>query len=248
MILKKPIIIIFIALSLVATLFLTVPQPAVADQPPECPSGTTFIAKYEWKDEWVLGEGSDPNPITISGDSSSGTWTSTVWVIYVEMTDGNTSAGETISGYYNYFPTPVMEGDYDASLMEPDNTRDISNIIFCGPVWPVTLASFTARSSRGVAVISWETATEIDTAGFVLYRSTTADGPQVQLNSNLIAAQGSGVSGARYSLTDNPGYGSYYYWLKDVDYSGKSGLHGPAYVNVLPAIRRPNYRPSLPGQ
>jgi hypothetical protein len=249
MILKKPIIII-IALSLVATLLLAVPQTVLA-VPGQCPANTTLIAKFEWDDieGWVLGEGADPNPVTVRGDAQSGTWESTVWVIYVDITDGHDPAsGEPISGYVNYYPYPIMSGEYDASLMEPDVGHDISNLVFCGPVWPVTLASFTAMTSRGVVNIDWVTATEIDTAGFMLYRSTSPDGPRVQVNASLLGAKGDGVTGASYRFTDSPGYGGFYYWLEDVDYSGMSSLHGPAYVHMLPAIRRPIYRPSLPGK
>ena len=111
----------------------------------------------------------------------------------------------------------------------------------------VTLASFTAQGGVGKASLAWETGTEIDNAGFNLYRATAEDGPYAKVNDALIAAQGDPVSGDSYSFTDEGlSAGTYYYKLEDVDYSSVTTLHGPVSATVLPKFRRPRFRPRPP--
>jgi hypothetical protein len=111
----------------------------------------------------------------------------------------------------------------------------------------IELASFTAEANGGAVTLAWETAAEIDNAGFNLYRAIAPDGPYAQINDTLIAAQGSPASGVAYSLVDQGlAPGTYYYTLEDVDYSGATALHGPISATVAPALRRPAHRPMLP--
>jgi hypothetical protein len=110
----------------------------------------------------------------------------------------------------------------------------------------ITLASFNVQADAGVATLAWETAAEVDNAGFNLYRATSPDGPWVKVNGALIAAQGNAASGADYSFLDKPGYGVFYYRLEDVDYFGISTFHGSSPVMVARQFRRPMYRPTLP--
>ena len=112
----------------------------------------------------------------------------------------------------------------------------------------VTLASFAAEAGIGSVTLAWETGTEIDNAGFNLYRATAPDGPYTKVNDALIAATGDPVSGANYSLLDKGlAPGTYYYKLEDVDLNGVATLHGPVSATVTPQLRRPAYRPTLPG-
>ncbi|MFQ5610865.1 MAG: lamin tail domain-containing protein [Anaerolineae bacterium] len=116
----------------------------------------------------------------------------------------------------------------------------------CEPATAVSLLSFTAEVQGRAVTLAWETGTEIDNAGFNLYRATAPDGPYVQINPALIAARGDPVSGASYSFTDRPGYGVFAYRLEDVDYAGVSAFHGPISVVVRGSLRRPRYRPIPP--
>jgi hypothetical protein len=111
----------------------------------------------------------------------------------------------------------------------------------------VNMSSLGATAARGQVTLAWRTGSEISNAGFNVYRATSASGARVKVNDLLIAAQGSEASGSSYSLVDRPGYGSFYYWLEGVDYTGQSSLHGPIPVNVRAAVQRPLYRPTLPG-
>ncbi|OOP54930.1 MAG: hypothetical protein AYP45_17645 [Candidatus Brocadia carolinensis] len=100
----------------------------------------------------------------------------------------------------------------------------------------IELKSFNARAnSKGRVFISWETATEIDNAGFNLYRARSKDGNYRKINAALIPAKGNETSGATYRFADSPSKGTFYYKLEDVDYHGVSTLHGPVKVKAEPA-------------
>jgi len=109
----------------------------------------------------------------------------------------------------------------------------------------ITLAAFEVEANNGRATIAWETGTEIDNAGFNLYRATAPEGPWLKINSSLILAEGNPVTGAEYSFVDRPGRGTFYYQLEDVDDNGVPTLHEPVMANLGPAIRIPWFRPLL---
>lgn len=97
----------------------------------------------------------------------------------------------------------------------------------------IELASFTAVPDDDDGVtLAWETATELDNAGFNVYRSKRKDGAYQKINNTLITSKGNEVSGANYSFEDTPGHGAFYYKLEDVDTSGVSTMHGPEKARV----------------
>ncbi|MBI5651852.1 MAG: hypothetical protein HZC40_15660 [Chloroflexi bacterium] len=103
----------------------------------------------------------------------------------------------------------------------------------------VTLSSFTARmiteniSAR--VVMSWTTASEINTAGFNIYRSERADGPYTRINPQLIPAKNDLIAGGTYTYTDDKTQATqtYYYQLEDVELNGTSARHTPIAVNSV---------------
>ena len=75
--------------------------------------------------------------------------------------------------------------------------------------------------------IQWETETEINTAGFNIYRSDTAEGEFVRINDQVIPSQSDAVSGAAYTFTDydvEEGR-TYYYRLEDIEYDNSTSQH-----------------------
>lgn len=80
----------------------------------------------------------------------------------------------------------------------------------------VTLRSFSAARGTAGTLLRWRTASELDTAGFNVYRGS------MRLNRSLIAARGDRGAGASYRLLDRtarPG-ASYRYRLQVVDLDG----------------------------
>ncbi len=94
----------------------------------------------------------------------------------------------------------------------------------------VTLASFTATPHAGYVLVEWETASEIDNAGFNVWRSEAEAGTYTSLNTHLIPARGGPTTGASYSYDDEAVTNGVTYWykLEDVDTHGASTFHGPA--------------------
>lgn len=83
-------------------------------------------------------------------------------------------------------------------------------------------------SNRG-ATIRWETASEVDTAGFNLYRAASPDGPWKKINDQLIPPSQDPVGGGSYKLVDKsaePGK-RYYYQLEEVELTGSSTRFDP---------------------
>jgi hypothetical protein len=102
------------------------------------------------------------------------------------------------------------------------------------PATLIELASFTATQADGGVRVEWQTVSEVDNAGFNLYRSEAADDEYVKLNGALIPAQGDPAQGAMYSYDDIdvvPGT-TYFYKLEDVDLHGVSTFHGPVSVDL----------------
>jgi len=103
-----------------------------------------------------------------------------------------------------------------------------------GPPTLIELSSFTATPSVKKVILEWTTASEIDNAGFNLYRSESADGNYAKINASLIPAEGSPTTGATYQYIDKDvkNRATYYYKLEDIDLNGTSTMHGP--VSAVP--------------
>lgn len=72
------------------------------------------------------------------------------------------------------------------------------------------------------AVIRWTTESEVDTAGFHVYRATSEEGPYERVTEQLIRGEGDPFSGSDYRFEDStvePGQ-SYFYRLEELETSG----------------------------
>lgn len=92
-----------------------------------------------------------------------------------------------------------------------------------GMVLPVELSFFRPTLEDGVVTIRWTTESELDNAGFNIYRSETRDGEYTQVNAEMI--QGAGTTGERSTYkwvdpTAKPGV-VYYYQIEDVSFAGE---------------------------
>ena len=123
-------------------------------------------------------------------------------------------------------------------------------------------------SAFGAATVTveWSTASELNTAGFNLYRGESQDGPFTRINAELIPASPDPLIGGSYIYTDTgvAAGRTYYYQLEDVETSGAATIQGvvqvradggldPALLIALAAVgvvmigimvflRRPRYR------
>ena len=92
----------------------------------------------------------------------------------------------------------------------------------------INLSSFAAVPKKGKVIVEWATESEIDNAGFNLYRSESETGDYTKINNSLIPAKGSPTQGASYEFidTDVQNRKTYYYKLEDIDLNGNSTMHG----------------------
>ncbi|RKU08124.1 hypothetical protein C6503_23360 [Candidatus Poribacteria bacterium] len=116
------------------------------------------------------------------------------------------------SKYYYGHPTDIGTPGYRTEGADP---------------LPVTLSSFIPQIAEdGGVVLSWTTASEIENAGFNIFRSEAKQGPFVKVNARLI--QGAGTTSERnaYSWTDTTAKTNieYYYRLEDMSFDGISEL------------------------
>jgi hypothetical protein len=137
----------------------------------------------------------------------------------------------------------------------------------------VLIASALILTGCGAVVsVEWSTETELNTAGFNLYRSDQPEGPfDLRVNDALIPASTEPLLGGEYRFTDRtarPGK-SYYYLLEEVGLSGSRATHGPIPVraallrwewaalvlallvigtSLIPRARRPRQGFSRPGR
>lgn len=103
-------------------------------------------------------------------------------------------------------------------------------------LFSLSLAACSPAPTR--IVIEWTTATEINTAGFNLYRSESKDGPFTKVNATLVPASNDPLVGGKYRYEDTsvtPGR-TYYYQLEDVEFGGASKRHGPIVVTASAAL------------
>ncbi|MCX5887057.1 MAG: hypothetical protein NT096_14310 [Proteobacteria bacterium] len=93
----------------------------------------------------------------------------------------------------------------------------------------IELSSFTATPAHRKVILTWKTESEIDNAGFNVYRAKLEDGEYIKINGALIPAEGTSTRGTVYHYVDgNLVNGeTCYYKLEDIDTSGFSSMHGP---------------------
>ena len=108
-------------------------------------------------------------------------------------------------------------------------------IIDYQPQTLITLASFEALPADRMVTLSWTTESEVDNAGFNIYRSEGGD-EYVKVNQEIIAPQGSPTQCATYAFQDTQveNRKTYSYKLEDINIHGKSTFHGP--VSATPRL------------
>jgi len=99
----------------------------------------------------------------------------------------------------------------------------------------VTLVSFEAEGVDGKVILNWETASELDNAGFFIQRSYSETGTYQRV-SFFIPSMGDDVVGAQYYFEDDDVTNGVTYWykLEALDYSQNADFYGP--ISVTPGI------------
>jgi len=99
-------------------------------------------------------------------------------------------------------------------------------LIFLGILWLVlacvTIGYELMRQPK--LIVQWTTETEVNTAGFNIYRATVQDGPYEQINARLIPSDGDPLAGSEYEFVDRDVQldQQYYYQLEDIEVNGQA--------------------------
>jgi len=140
---------------------------------------------------------------------------------------GNGSAASPVSA--SGVTIPAGESDW---ILTEENTIGVE------------LMSFVATENQSMVVVEWQTAAEINTAGFNVFRSRESNNGFEKVNEQLISAQGHESKGAAYTYIDSPDSGGdIYYKLETVELNGAGYYSRHTSVqfnaNVLSQSRQP---------
>ena len=132
-----------------------------------------------------------------------------------------------------------VSGTFSNVIGLPANWSIIYNatsvVLTLGPFLPVDLISFNARLENSTARLTWETASEIDNAGFEIERSK--DG-KVWSKIGFVKGIGNSHKNETYSFADNSilNYTQvnnvFYYRLRQLDINGKAALSEVEQINL----------------
>jgi hypothetical protein len=111
--------------------------------------------------------------------------------------------------------------------------------VICAGNASTSYASLSTAAGGGLCApapndITWTTATEVNTAGFNLYRGGKIEGPYTKINAELIPAGRDPLTGGKYQFEDAEVVAgrTYFYQLEDVEFGGGSTRHGPIVVTA----------------
>jgi hypothetical protein len=102
----------------------------------------------------------------------------------------------------------------------------------------VDLATFSATPVADGIKVEWNVMSEINHAGYNLYRANSQNGDYVRLNAALIGFDPatSALEEQHYEFIDSNASATSFYKLEDISLDGQSEWHGPIQATVLSAV------------
>lgn len=203
--------------------------------------GTTYLVGYVWAENigWIkLGDGTGPynnnaaddwgvNRNSSTGALSGYAWSENAGWINFDSTNSQVVIA-TSDGKFSGYAWGENVGWIHFQNASPEYyVQQVDPLV-------VDLVSFRAEGLEDHVLLEWETASEIDNAGFYLWRTETEYAEYVRITDYLIPAEGGPIQGATYAYEDFdvvPGL-TYYYQLEDIDYDGVSTFHGPVSATL----------------
>jgi YVTN family beta-propeller protein len=188
-----------------------------------------------------------PNWTSLSYVMSRSDYGSGVWNL-AQTTSGK---GETVSWQLNWGPNSLIKGENFISIVPLESQAATSNNLGLGtpmagnlltypiyyvgyPSLAVTLTAFTASGQPGKVVLDWATASEHNSAEWIIDRSFEHYRGYVTIGS--VQASGNSPYGCRYTFVDGesePGR-HYFYRLAERDADGTISYYGPVEAAALP--------------
>ena len=116
------------------------------------------------------------------------------------------------------------------TIAMPSNKRYLVELIIIALIAIAAIAMIVigAQSSGTVITVEWSTASELNTAGFNLYRGDSKDGPFTRINPELIPASLDPLVGGEYAFIDTNAIAGhiYYYQIEEVETNGATNRPG----------------------
>jgi hypothetical protein len=163
-------------------------------------------------------------------------------VIWSGYTGSGMSGSNGIAIYYPYPGSPPSSYDNLRFAQESFWFNYVD-----GATTPVELAAFEASPTDEGVLLTWQTQSEQDNLGFMLYRSPDGAAHRTAVTDEPIAGAGTTALPTSYEYVDavtEPG--RYLYWLQDVSAAGPGEFYGPAVATIAPAalaLRGPSPNP-----
>jgi hypothetical protein len=174
-------------------------------------------------------------PITMNAYNSSGTLIGSDGSDFLSNMPLSGDPGSA-SNEYLTFASPGGISAVEIVGDPSGNSYVLDNLYFdTGNLNLIELDQFTTVSQHNQIVIIWSTLSEIDNAGFNLWRGEAGSTDYIKINSGIIEAVGDATLSAEYSYIDKtaiPGV-VYYYTLEDIDIKGISTFHGPISGTIV---------------
>jgi len=185
-----------------------------------------------------------------SGFSGSGTFGGPVHIIQNDPTTPTTLLAGTDFGVYISTNSGATWSRYGTGLpmvgardlyIAPDASF-VRIATYGRGVWEIgsptliVLNNFKAALADGKLQLVWVTASELQTAGFHLWRSDAFDGSFTRITPALLPSTGDPLSGASYTYLDTgaTALGPYFYKLEEIDFKGASTFYGPIKADFRP--------------
>ena len=137
------------------------------------------------------------------------------------------------------FPTLIAACIAALALLQSVPSVATAHAVFFGAAGNVPLqATQVATQTFASVVLEWTTKSEVNTAGFNMFRAENSDGPFVQINRALIPSAGDPIAGGHYVFTDTEAVAgrTYYYQLEDVELSGNRTRHDTITTTAQAAV------------
>jgi len=114
------------------------------------------------------------------------------------------------------------------------DTNSANNTSDVAVVTVVVVTRFEAYENGGQVVVEWETASEVGTAGYYVYRSGKGTNRQVQVNGDLVPALMGEAQGGSYRIPDVTARRGleYSYQLEEVELLGTRQRYGPFDIKI----------------
>ncbi|MBK8046774.1 MAG: DUF11 domain-containing protein [Anaerolineales bacterium] len=170
------------------------------------------------------------------------------------------ATGVTVSPTGNYTFSNIVASDYSVKVTIP--TGCSTSIATCQNVTvedaevqtlnfgayqdnptAVILTSFSAVAASDGVLVTWETASEVNTAGFFVYRLDATTGQQMQVNEEIVPALLGAAPGGTYRILDRGAQtgSAYTYLLVEIETGGQQKEYGPfALTTAAPALLATN--------